>query len=126
MQAHHLESERHAQAVRGGAADHRQQRAPFPRPLPEQTAHEHPEKRRLKAAEREHVDLPDDVGRNDGQHEYDRTHAERDRLARARDCALGGFFAGRLAMIQVDILDNGRRRSNEQGRHRGNRRRDRA
>ena len=86
------------------AARHGKQRAQLAGATPEQAAHHHPEKRGFQPAEREHVDLPDDIGRHDGQHEHDDAHAERHRTRRPRHGALFRLFAARSARVQENIL----------------------
>lgn len=82
--------------------------------LPEQPHDEHPAKSGLKTTEGEHVDLPDDVWRHDGEHEHEQAHRQRHRLAGKGDGALGGRVPAVVAPVQIDVLDDGRGRRDEQ------------
>ena len=119
MQIGHFEARGHGGAIGQCAASEREQSARGVGPLPEQPADEHEQKRRLQAAEGEHVDLPNDVRRHDGEHEHEQAHRQRHRLAGKGDGALGGRASAVIAPVQVNVLDDGRGRRDEQRRHRG-------
>ena len=125
MEPHELEAEPLRQAVGNRAAAHGEHGAELVGPPPEETEEQRPEEGCLEAAEGEHVDEPDEARRRQGDAENgDADDGRRQRREAAQLAARDGA-AMLLSMVQVDVLDDGRRSDNQEARNRRDGRRER-
>ena len=117
VEPHELEAEPLRQAVGNRAAAHREDGAEFVGPAPEEAQEQRPEKGRLEAAKGEHVDEPDEARRRQRDAEDDDADDGRRRRREATQLTLRDRAAMLLRMVQVDILDDGRRSDDQEARN---------
>ena len=121
MQPERFESRRHRRTVDDGAAAHCGKCARAPRPCGKETEDEHPEKRRLKPTEREHIDEPDERRRRNGKHEHDDAERGGDTHREPAQRLFLDELPALLLMVEVDILHHRRRGNDKHARDGGDR-----
>ncbi len=117
VQGEDLEAQGHRHAVSDHAAEHGADGAGTVGLMPEQAEDHDPEECGFQAAEGEHVDLPDNGRRRDRNQVNAKAQEDGEHHAQPFYAVVAQGLAALFQMTHVHVLDDGRRRGEQQGRN---------